>query len=133
LQEIVSIGYDLEEVFRFSKYINEYHRWDSLLDDLFTAREQHNYGQGSDAALRYTLSFCTKEAFYKAISCSWMQDGPDWKEIELIFHAEDTGCFKLMLSGKAKECYQNLGDSFKLSLDEKSGVASSSIIIYKNV
>ena len=133
MQEIISIGFDLEEVFRFSKYINEFHRWDGLLDDLFTARERDNYGQSGDAALRYTFSFCTKEAFYKAISRSWMQDGPDWKEMELFFSAEDTSCYKLMLSGKASDCYHKLGDAFKLSLEADSGLASSSIIIYKNL
>ncbi len=110
MPEIISIGYDLEEVRRFSKYLDNLPLWDGILNDLFTQEERlrnQRYQFPSDC---YTLCFCAKEAMYKALGKSWMHGAADWKEIELLFEASTSiNEYKLLLSGNALSLFNSMG------------------------
>jgi phosphopantetheine--protein transferase-like protein len=85
LPEIISIGYDLEEVRRFTKYLADLNSWNGLLKDVFSEEECARNNKHQFPASCYTLCFCYKEAMFKALGQSWMNAEVSWKDIELLF------------------------------------------------
>lgn len=133
LPEIISIGFDLEEVRRFTKYINHLPLWEGLLHDVFTEEERQCNNRHSFPACCYTLCFCFKEATFKALGKSWMHGEVDWKEIELLFETKDEfAIINIRLSGDALNLYQGLGAvniDCKVACDHT--IASCNVIITK--
>jgi len=131
LPEIISIGFDLEEVRRFTKYINNLPLWEGLLQDVFTEDERQCNNKHNSVACCYTLCFCFKEATFKALGKSWMHGSADWKEIELLFETiEDFSTFNIRLTGDALSLYHSLGATkidCKLACDHT--VASCKVIL----
>jgi len=107
LPEILNIGFDLEEVQRFEKYIQNIHEWDVLLHDVFSPEEIKRNNAHIHPAACYTLCFCFKEALSKALGKSWMNAGLDWKEMELLLDT-DQGfeTFHTHLSGEALRYFE---------------------------
>lgn len=94
--QIFSCGIDIEEIERFEKYYAAGASFSSgSLNELFTEHEKiQNRDIGSKAA---TLSFCCKEAVFKAAGKSWRNSDVFWTDIELDFQ-EDKNFLKHKLN-----------------------------------
>lgn len=94
--QVFSCGIDIEEIERFEKYYaSDTTISPGLLDDLFTEYERiQNRDFGPKAA---TLSFCCKEAVFKAAGKSWRNSDFFWTDIELDLQG-DKGFLKHKLN-----------------------------------
>jgi phosphopantetheine--protein transferase-like protein len=133
LPEIISIGFDLEEVRRFNTFIENRTDWEGLLCDVFTEDERQRNEQHVHPACCYTLCFCFKEATFKALGQSWMQGETDWKDIEMLFETtQDFDRFKLRLRGGALELYNHMGaQHIKSTVLCDHDLASCNVILSK--
>ncbi|MEE4198181.1 MAG: 4'-phosphopantetheinyl transferase superfamily protein [Bacteroidales bacterium] len=90
--KVLGCGIDIEETDRFNKHYFDKGKLSDLIYDLFTSREIENFSLfGKQAFLK---GFCFKEAFYKAFNSDYY----DWKDVEIIFTAEQE--FDLFFSVK---------------------------------
>ncbi|MCG8698811.1 MAG: 4'-phosphopantetheinyl transferase superfamily protein, partial [Bacteroidales bacterium] len=64
----------------------------------------------------FPLSFCCKEAVFKALGDSCFTSSIDWKDIRLVFDSEDLKNAHVELSGVAKEVFESLNGN-QLEID----------------
>lgn len=133
MPEILNIGYDLEEVRRFEKYVKQPEVWETLLMDVFSPEERKiNFGH-TDPARSFTLCFCFKEALSKALGKTWMNAGMGWQEMELLLDPDgEFSKFATRLSGEVLEEYHRQGgQEIRCSLKSDKDFASCEIVIYR--
>ena len=78
---VFGCGIDVEELARFDRYTGEGD--DTIMRDICSQREFDNLRSG-DKRARFALSFCCKEAFFKALGVSWTNSDVTWRDIELL-------------------------------------------------
>ena len=110
MPEILNIGFDLEEIRRFKKYLDHFDEWEVLLKDVFSPAEvKHNLAHHCPE-ICFTLCFCFKEALSKALGKSWMNAGIDWKEMEIIFeNKEYYSPFTTQVKGEVSAIFRAIG------------------------
>lgn len=104
---VISCGIDTEEIFRFRKHINDFS--DSLfVKTILSEREIENY-KLFPLLQCLPLSFCCKEAVFKALGESWTTCPITWKDIELIFNKEPLfNDFQIVLNNYALTLYDRM-------------------------
>lgn len=105
---IAGCGIDTEELIRFGKYL-EFFPSSPFVKMVLSENEIENYLTNNPANC-FPLSFCCKEAFFKALGESWTTAPVDWKEIQLLFKGDPSQKnYKINLSGHAKKLYEEKG------------------------
>lgn len=91
---IFGVGIDIEDHNRFYKYLEQKNESESLLPvytqsllPVYTQKELYNYVQFNNH-LCFAISFCCKEAFFKAFGTSWNNSAIEWHNIELFFYTK---------------------------------------------
>ena len=99
----VSCGIDLEEVQRFERLLKKDYK-DQMIFDIFSEKEIINANESQKPSLYYTLCFCCKEAFLKAIGLHQFKGEIPFRNIELYIQENQHQVF---LSGPALELFKN--------------------------
>ena len=94
--KLLCCGIDIEDKKRFVKYNNNF----PLKNEIFTGREIINYTKSGNSNM-FPISFCCKEAFFKALGQSWTNSDILWKDIELFFF-NNLENYKIKISGKSQ-------------------------------
>ncbi len=121
---VVGCGIDTEERSRFDKYLDDISN-SGFVKMIYTNREIVNYR--SNYRKFIPISFCCKEAVFKALGDSWMTSPVQWKEIELIFDSKNSDNHKIVMSGSAKKIFDKLNCT-KIISDFK--IDSESVTFY---
>jgi len=129
MYNVLGCGIDIEELSRFDKYINNSDI--SFMENFCTERELRNvYG---NKRVRYALSFCCKEAFFKALGVSWTNSDISWKNIELLFSGPDFYHYKVNIHAYAEELLRkNNAIIGETSLDYNEEFVAFQVVILKN-
>jgi len=102
---IVGCGIDIEERERFTKHLVGIHN-SEFIKFVYTPDEISNYK--SNYQFFIPISFCCKEAFFKAIGNSWTTSPVCWHDIELLFNHSQDSKYEIKLSGFANQIYKDL-------------------------
>ena len=97
---VFGCGIDVEELARFDRYVGAGN--DSLVRGICSEREFAALRRG-DARARFALSFCCKEAFFKALGASWTNSEVSWRDIELLFCGPGLRECEVRLYGRARD------------------------------
>lgn len=103
---IVGCGIDTEEIFRFSKYFTDFSD-SSFINTILTKKEVKNYELHVPSRC-LPLSFCCKEAVFKALGESWSTCPIAWKDIEILFSDDSYNNYEICLHGYALRLYNQL-------------------------
>ncbi len=121
---IIGIGIDIIEAKRIKNAIEKNKRF---LTRVFTGKEIEYCESMHIPSLHYAARFSAKEAFIKAIGTGFRY-GIKWTEIEVI--KDELGKPEIVLYGKAKETFNNLGGkNINLSLSHSKEYGSAVVII----
>jgi holo-[acyl-carrier protein] synthase len=122
---ISGIGIDIVAIERFQKFVDSNNT--TLLQRLFTPREQTLCSSRKNSASCYAARFAAKEAFLKALGTG-LRDGISWLDIEITH--DDLEKPELLLSGKALDIFtaKGLSTAF-LSLSHDSGNAIAMVVL----
>src|SRR6056297_3252290 len=117
---VFGVGVDIESHHRFLKYAALAKQ--EKLSLFYTPQEIENYTSFNNH-LCYALSFCGKEAFYKAFSSGQSSLIPSLTDVEILFKDEPSGGnLKITFSGNARviiEKYNiNLPAEYNYSIDQ---------------
>ena len=104
-REAVACGVDIEELARFDRHARSADS--QLLRDICTEREIRNLRP--DRRLHLALAFSCKEATFKALGATWTNSDVSWRDIELLFSGLGFDEYRIELSGRAKEIFDECG------------------------
>lgn len=106
--EIAGIGIDIEELSRFSKYLQVDDKVPGFYRMVFSD-EEISLNRNFLPHLTFPLAFSCKEAMFKALGRSWTNSEISWKEIELIFQDKNQPeKYSIRLTGYALERFKAL-------------------------
>ncbi len=126
---IVGCGIDTEEISRFDKYLADIEN-SGLIKLVFTDREIENYRFNYHKCI--PLSFCCKEAFFKAIENSWTTSSVHWRDIELLFSRGSFSGYEIKISGHTKKIMNDLNNPKIISELDISNENVTFYVILKN-
>lgn len=131
---IYGVGVDIENHNRFKKYLNDQNQLEIALP-IYSKKELSNYSQYK-SHLCFAISFCCKEAFFKAFGDSWDEECM-WNDIELIFHdAPEKKNIDVLFSGRAKRLIEQNNiceeSAFDYLINENSIIFHSLLACRKN-
>lgn len=109
---IYGVGVDIENHNRFKKYLNDQNQLKHALP-IYSEKELYNYSQ-FNSHLCFALSFCCKEAFFKAFGDSWDEECM-WDDIELLFQdVPERKKVEVIFSGRAKKLIElnNINEAY---------------------
>lgn len=118
---LAGCGVDTEEWQRFEKHLTNFPHA-PFVKMVLSPAERENYLQFSPA-LCLPISFCCKEAAFKAFGYSWTNSPIQWQDIHLIFHAHPHAKdYSIRFSGYAEQLYntsyvQGLQSDYHLTAD----------------
>lgn len=123
---VFGCGVDIEELGRFERYVAAEN--DSLMRDICSPREYENLSVG-ERKTRCALSFCCKEAFFKALGVSWTNSCVAWRDIELISSGRGLHECEVWLHGDARRIYA----SNRLSVGEATFCCNDDYVLFQIV
>ncbi len=116
---VAGCGVDTEEWQRFEKHLRHFPH-SPFVKMVLSPAERENY-QNYPAELCLPISFCCKEAAFKALGSSWTNSPIQWQDIHLLFHAHPhKKDYSIKFSGHARHIYnalqaQNLQSDYHLA------------------
>jgi phosphopantetheine--protein transferase-like protein len=105
MKEVAGCGIDIEELIRFKTKLPDIPE-SSGFNNLIYTPEEIETNRFIRPELTFPLSFCCKEAVFKALGVSWTNSNISWKDIELLFSDKDNlEDYSIRLSGFAEELF----------------------------
>ncbi len=121
-KRILSLGTDIEEYSRIGKHLPSGEP-DQLILDVFTPAEIQLNLRYCQPVQAFTAGFACKEAVFKALGKGWMNSGPHWQDVELLFDpAERPDGIKMRYSPDVSRMMASAGGRHlegKLSFSER--------------
>ncbi len=116
-------GVDMVDISRFEEKLN---RSGSVLEKKLLSKAEQEYCKG--IAEKMAGRFAAKEAVLKALGTGFWQNGVSLSDVEVL--ADELGAPKVLLSGRAKERYEELGgEQIALSISHEAGLALAFCVI----
>lgn len=126
---IVGCGIDTEEIKRFDKHLADIKN-SGFVKMVYTKREIENYGNQYRKYI--PVSFCCKEAVFKAIGDSWTTSPVHWQDIEFILKPGIQPGYEIRISGHAKKILNNLNNPKVISEFQLSDENATFYVILTN-